>query len=343
MTPSIKDLAPEALQDWLVQEGQPRFRLKQIQDWLYAKWALDFDQMKNLPASLRERLAGRFRAFSLEALETQRAADGTEKFLFALADGESIETVLIRAPGRNTVCVSTQVGCAVGCVFCASGRGGLVRDLTPSEIVDQVVFACRQLGERVDNIVVMGMGEPLLNLGNLTRALEQIGDPGKLGIGARHVTISTSGIVPGIQQLADCGRQWNLALSLHATDDAKRARLIPDSRRYPLPDVLDACRYYREKSGRMVTLEYTVLQGKNDTPPDLEALAAIALDLRAKVNLIPYNPTGGGLRAPDREAVARFEAGLLQRGVQATVRREKGSDIMAACGQLRQQRSARQV
>jgi len=333
--PSIKDVGSERLAAWLREQGQPAFRAKQIREWLYPKWCTDFTEMTNLPATLRAELAVAFEAFTVSADETVRGTDETEKFLLALPDGNRIESVLIRAPGRETVCISTQVGCPVRCVFCASGRGGLVRDLTAGEIVDQVIFACRALGHRVNNIVVMGIGEPLLNLGNLIPALDAICAADGLGVGARHVTVSTSGIVPGIRRLAEVARPWNLALSLHSPTDAGRSKVIPPRHRYPLVDVLAACDEYARLSGRMVTLEYTMIAGRNDSRDDLARLAQIARRLRAKVNLIPYNRTGEGICAPPAEGVAAFLDELCAGGVQATVRREKGAEIGAACGQLR--------
>jgi adenine C2-methylase RlmN of 23S rRNA A2503 and tRNA A37 len=212
----------------------------------------------------------------------------------------------------------------------------LVRSLTMAEIVDQVVFACRDLGERVNNIVVMGMGEPMLNLEHLIPALECLSDPERFGFGARHITVSTSGIVPGIRELAACGRQWNLALSLHAASEESRQRLIPDGQRYPILEIMAACREYREKSGRMVTLEYVLIQGRNDSGTDLAGLTRLARDLHAKVNIIPYNATSdGAFRPPEKGAVRRFADDLAKAGVQVSVRREMGSGIDAACGQLR--------
>ncbi|MFA4943920.1 MAG: 23S rRNA (adenine(2503)-C(2))-methyltransferase RlmN [Lentisphaeria bacterium] len=331
-----KDLTAEEQAAWLAEQGQPAFRRQQIQEWLYPKQAIAFSEMSNLPAPLREKLAAEFQPFALTTVLERQATDGTRKFLFQLLDGETIETVLIPAPRRHTVCISTQVGCPVHCTFCASGQSGFVRNLTPAEIADQVIAANRALGERVNNIVVMGMGEPLLNLDNLLAALDAICDPERLGFGARHITISTSGIVPGIRRLAELGRQWNLALSLHAVTDPLRAKLIPATHRFPLAEILAACRDYREKCSRMVTLEYALIQGLNDSHADIRGLAEIARDLRAKVNLIPCNRTGAGkLAAPDRAAVQRIEEALLKAGVQVAVRREKGAEIMAACGQLR--------
>ncbi len=332
---AIKNLSPDELRAWLAEHGEPAFRLRQLHEWLYGKWAVDFAEMSSLSGRLREQLATAFTAFSLTLVETQVADDDTRKFLFRLADGESIETVLIRAPERLTVCVSTQVGCPVGCSFCASGRGGFVRNLRRGEIVDQIIHACREAGRKVTNVVVMGMGEPLLNLGDLLPALEAVGDSERLGLGARQITISTSGIPAGIRQLADCGRPWNLALSLHGTTDEQRARLIPPTHRARLAEILEACHYYRQQTKRMVTLEYALIAGSNDALQDAAAVAELARALRAKVNLIPCNPVGPGQRAPAGERVRAFLRELTGRGVQATIRQRKGDQIQAACGQLR--------
>ncbi|MCK5802948.1 MAG: 23S rRNA (adenine(2503)-C(2))-methyltransferase RlmN [Lentisphaeria bacterium] len=333
----IRDLTPGELKEWLVETGQPAFRLKQLGNWAYDKLAIDFESMGNLPQALRGKLAESFLPISLAATKVEQSTDGTTKWLFQLMDGETIETVLIRAPGRNTLCISTQVGCPVRCVFCASGRDGLIRDLSVGEIVDQVVHATRELGSRPDNIVVMGMGEPLLNMNHLVLALETIcrQDGMGLGFGARHITISTSGIVPGILHLAELGRPWNLALSLHATTDAGRAKLIPPKFRHSLDDVLGACRRYRECTGRIVTLEYALFAGENDSSENLRQLADIALSLDAKINLIPCNPTETPHAAPSEEAVSQALESLQDRGVKATRRRRKGAEIQAACGQLR--------
>ena len=331
----LKNVSHAEFAAWLQAREHEPFRQRQVSEWMYRKWCVAFEEMRNLPRALRAELAAEFDAFSLHCVETQTSRDRTVKYLLALRDGETIETVLISAPRRTTVCVSSQAGCPVRCSFCASGRDGWKRDLCPSEIIDQVVYACRELGQRVGNVVVMGIGEPLLNLDNLIPALDAICDPDRLGIGARHVTVSTSGIVPGIYRLADLGRQWHLALSLHAASDSGRKRLIPRKYLYPLSEILAACAVYRRKTGRLVTLEYTLIAGRNDTRADMLGLAQTARDLDAKLNLIPCNPGSGPHRPPPAAEVQRFLARLQERGAKATVRREKGTDIQAACGQLR--------
>lgn len=336
----IKDLDDGELRQWLAAHSQPAFRVRQICGWLYGGgFAADFAAMDNLPRALRDELDAHFTACAVTARERLvDQEDGTIKWLCELADGNAVETVLIRVPGRSTVCISTQVGCPVRCVFCASGRGGLVRNLTASEIIDQVLLACRELGSRVDNIVVMGMGEPLLNLGNLGAALDRLSRPETIRLGDRHVTISTSGIVPGIRELAQMRRSWNLALSLHAVTDEERARLIPTALRYPLEEIFAACECHRQLTNRMLTLEYALIAGRNDDAARMDKLAQIAHRLRAKVNLIPCNPAGGDCMAPELRRCRQCVAELSGRGVQATLRLSHGRNIIAACGQLRERR-----
>ncbi len=334
---NLKDLGESRLKELLVSWKQPAFRAKQVKEWLYGRFAVSYDEMTNLPGALKEQLATEARAFSLTTRERLTDPDdGTVKWLSELEDGNTIETVLIRVPGRTTVCISTQVGCPVRCVFCASGRNGLVRNLTKGEIIDQVILACREVGDRVDNIVVMGMGEPLLNLESLRDALDGIAGEDTLGFGARHITISTSGIVPGIRQLAELERSWNLALSLHAVNDEMRGQIIPPANRYPLEEIFQACEYHRQLTGRMLTLEYALIDGKNDSRETLEELSEIAHRLRAKVNLIPCNPNSSRLTAPTLRRCYEAVDFLVARGVQATLRHSHGQGILAACGQLRQ-------
>ena len=338
MTQSLKEYDPDGLARLVKECGGAAFRARQLYQWLFVHWAASFDQMTNLPKTLLEALASKGCIDSIRPETPLTADDETVKWLSWLQDGNTIETVLIRAPERNTVCVSTQVGCAVRCVFCASGRGGLVRNLTKAEIMDQVILPSRFLGRRVDNVVVMGMGEPMHNLDALIPALDELGNPDGFNLGARHVTISTSGVPEGIRRLADTGRQWNLALSLHAVDDETRARIIPDHHRAPLEEIYSACEYHREKTGRMLTLEYALVQGVNDSQVQCQKLALIALSLRAKVNLIPCNPTGTVNHAPNETVCRAFLDWLLAQNVQATIRLSKGRQIQASCGQLRQKR-----
>ena len=332
----IKEQTKEQLAEWLKAHGQPSFRAAQIQDWLYKKLAMSFDEMANLPKSLREELAADFSPFALDVETRQTDDDRTVKWLSRLRDGHTIETVLIRAPKRNTVCVSTQVGCQVHCVFCATGRQGFARNLCMEEIVDQVVLASREVGELVSNVVVMGMGEPLHNLQNLIPALEMICSPDGLGLGARHVTVSTSGLPHGIRQLADLERPWNLAVSLHAANNELRARIIPPKFRARIEDIQKAVIYYEDKTGRMPTIEYVLVSGLNDSPGDAAELADVAHDFHAKVNLIPCNSEDPRFAPPPPDVCEKFLAILTKRSLQATLRMRKGKNIRAACGQLRQ-------
>ncbi|MCF7853590.1 MAG: 23S rRNA (adenine(2503)-C(2))-methyltransferase RlmN [Candidatus Pacebacteria bacterium] len=332
---NIKSLSKDELAAWLIGHGQPAFRRAQIYDWLYRKWVTAFDDMRNIPTSLHNELATRFSAFSIIPIDRQTAQDGATKFLLKLSDANTIETVILHAADRYTVCISTQVGCPVQCAFCASGRHGLVRNLEPGEIVDQVIFACRHLGVRISNVVVMGMGEPLLNLHNTIAALDALCDPERMAMSARRITISTSGIPDGIRALADHGVPWNLALSLHAVTDKKRAAIIPAVWCSPLSTVLKACEYYKQTTGRVVTLEYTLIPGKNDYPEDCRGLASIATTLHAKVNVIPLSATGAHFRVPSQKQIRDFVHELQRQGAPVTIRESKGASIEAACGQLR--------
>ncbi len=329
----------EQLELFLREQNQPAFRAAQIMDWVYHKRVFDPAMMKNLPGPLRLALAENFLCSSMRVKDTLEAEDGTVKLLLGLHDGETIEAVIIPAPGRHTFCLSTQVGCPVQCRFCASGADGLVRNLHAGEIIEQFNCCCSRLGTLPDNIVFMGIGEGLLNFDNLTRALDLICSPDGFGMAARRITVSTSGWVPGIRKLADMERQWTLAVSLHAPDDTTRAQLIPDKMRYPIDEILAACDYYREKSGRMVTFEYTLIHGINDSREHANKLAAIAATHHAKVNIIPYNQTSPEFKRPTDRAIKAFEEVLLNRKIQVTVRVEKGAKVAAACGQLRRDRS----
>jgi 23S rRNA (adenine2503-C2)-methyltransferase len=341
----IKSLYREELADRLSQRGEAAYRTDQILEWAYRKLATSFEEMTNLSAALRGSLADEFELSAVTALRTRRAGDTTEKFLFELYDRSFIETVLIPAtPGlssrsdRLTACVSTQVGCAYRCGFCASGLQGLKRNLTPAEIVDQVVHAQRLCGERIDNIVVMGMGEPLANYDSLMRALKIVNAPWGLGIGARKITVSTVGLVARIKQLAEQPMQFRLAVSLHGATDEVRNKIMPVNKKHPLQELLAACRYYRDKTRRMMTFEYILIDSVNDTTEQARHLADIARSLRAKVNLIPYNEVEGlEWKRPSSKRCKTFQKILEERGVGATLRQEKGVDINAACGQLRLQ------
>lgn len=335
-------LSDDELKSWLVENGEPKYRAKQIFDWMYGKWCLNPEEMLNLPKSLRAKLADSFVWDSTTFSGGEVADDQTGKYLVAMEHGASVESVIIKAPSKRedgeriTFCLSTQVGCAVGCRFCASGVGGLQRNMTATEIIEQLLLCCAVAGTRPDNIVFMGIGEPLMNLDNLLTVLSLIVDPARFAMGPRRVTVSTSGWTPGIKRLSDSGRQFNLALSLHGTSDAVRAKIIPDKYRRPLKEILAACIEYSEKTGRMILFEYTLVAGLNDSLAQAAELAELAIAHKAKVNLIPMNPVdNSSFKAPPEDRINKFLSVLLGSGVRATWRRRKGGSINAACGQLR--------
>jgi 23S rRNA (adenine2503-C2)-methyltransferase len=318
------------LENVLADAGEPRFRAKQVWEWT-ARGASSYDEMTNLPAPLRERLAEAVPLSSLTLERDARARDGTEKALFNTADGRPIEAVLMRyRDGRRSLCLSSQSGCPLTCTFCATGRMRFGRNLTASEILDQALHFRRI--EAVDHAVFMGMGEPLMNLDNVLAACERLPD---LGITSRRTAISTVGWIPGIERLTDEGPPVRLALSLHAADEALRSELMPVNDRYPLPDVLEACLAWSSARRQQVFVEYLMLDGVNDRYEQALALADALKPREAfKVNLIPYNPTDSGLRGSTRTAIDVFRAALEERGLRATVRLTRGRDIDAACGQL---------
>ena len=315
--------------------GEPAYRAKQVFEWIYQKGADSFAAMTDLPKSLRQRLGDKFRLGVLELAEQLRSEDGTEKLLFRLTDGQLIEAVLIPSGGRRTLCLSTQVGCKFACVFCASGAGGFARNLLPSEMLGQILFLRDKLDVGLTNFVFMGMGEPLDNLDNLVRTVRIMNAPEGMGIAARRMTISTVGIVPAIEKLEGLGLQVSLSLSLHATTDELRSRLLPVNRKYPLAEVVKAGAHYARTTGRMITIEYILISSLNDSAADARRLASIARKLRAKINLIPYSQgCGAGFAPSPGSRQQAFLQTLESLGVAATVRRSKGGDIRAACGQL---------
>jgi 23S rRNA (adenine2503-C2)-methyltransferase len=341
---NLRDLDDRGVAEVCLGLGQPAFRAKQVLHWLYAARVESVEAMTNVPAELRGALAARFAASVPAVVRAQGSADTTRKFLLRLGDGNLVETVLIPAsPGlygeradRLTLCVSTQVGCAYGCRFCASGMGGFRRNLAPSEIVGQLLVAEREAGCRVSNLVFMGMGEPLANLENVLRGIRVLNAPWGIGLGARKITISTSGLAPEIEKLAADPLQVRLAISLHGARDEVRDRIMPVNRRYPLARLMAACDAYQEAKGRMITFEYILLAGVNDGPGEAPRLAALARRAHAKVNLIPFNEVeGSGFRRPSDERCRRFAEEVERAGAKVTLRVEKGGDIEAACGQLR--------
>jgi 23S rRNA (adenine2503-C2)-methyltransferase len=342
----IKSLLLSELQEQLRNLGEPSYRAGQIVDWLYKKRVDTIDKMTNLPRPLRSLLSEKFSLGKIDLVRVLGAHDTTRKFLFRLADGNLIESVLIPASpalyggraDRRTICVSTQVGCAYGCKFCASGLEGLSRNLNPNEIVDQLIAVERAAGEKIDNIVFMGMGEPLANLENVLRAIRIINAEWGLGVGARHITISTSGLAPQIRRLAEEPLQIRLAVSLHGATDEVRNRIMPINRRYNIETLLSACDYYSSHKKQRLTFEYILISDVNDSDEQAHLLARHVHRLSAKVNLIPYNSVSGlPWTRPSEKRQEKFLSILRAEGAPATLRREKGHDIDAACGQLRLQ------
>ncbi|SFC06056.1 23S rRNA m(2)A-2503 methyltransferase [Bacillus sp. OV322] len=337
--PSIYSLELHQLREWLSDNGEKPFRAEQVYDWLYKKRVGSFEEMSNLNKGLRDKLEDSFSITTLNTLIQQTSNDGTIKFLFELHDGYSIETVLMRHEYGNSVCVTTQVGCRIGCTFCASTLGGLKRNLEAGEIVAQVVKvqqALDETGERVSSVVIMGIGEPFDNYDHMLSFLKNINHEKGLNIGARHITVSTSGIIPKIYKFADEEMQINFAISLHAPNSELRSKLMPINRAYKLPDLIEAVKYYTEKTGRRISFEYGLFGGENDQVEHAEELARLIKGIKCHVNLIPVNyvPERNYVRTP-REQIFLFEKTLKNHGVNVTIRREQGSDIDAACGQLR--------
>jgi 23S rRNA (adenine2503-C2)-methyltransferase len=344
----------ETLAAALAERGERPFRARQVLDWVYKKRARSWEEMTNLPKGLRSWLESTFTLMPASLVLNRHSADVTDKLLLELGDRSLIETVIIRAPqdgvgidhSRKTICISTQVGCAMGCVFCASGLAGLKRDMSAGEIVAQLLQVCYAEDARTprarselasfDNIVVMGMGEPLANYDALIRALTIVNAPWGLGFGARRITVSTSGLVPKIVRLAEEPLGFRLAISLHGATDEVRTRIMPVNKAYPLAKLIPAVRTFTERHGRMVTLEFILIEDVNDSPDQARRLRDIALDLHAHVNLIPYNTVDGlPWKRPSAARQAAFAEILERSGVSVTLRREKGHDIAAACGQLR--------
>ena len=335
----LYDLDLTQLQALLASWGEPAYRARQLWEWLYIHLADDLAAMTNLPRPLRERLAAETAIGVPAVAASQISADGeTRKDLLRFADGQAVETVLMRYERRRTACISTQVGCAIGCPFCATGQGGFRRHLSAGEIVAQALHCARLLragGERLSNVVLMGMGEPLLNYDASLEAVRRLTDPSGFNLGQRHVTLSTVGVVPGIDRLAEEPLQITLAVSLHAATDELRDRLVPLNRRYPLDALFAACHRYFKRTGRRISFEWALIKGVNDSPAQAEALAARLAGLDAHVNLIPLNPTDGYQgEAPAPEAIAAFTAVLTRERIPHTVRLRRGIEIRAGCGQL---------
>ena len=332
----IHNLSLPELQAALQSLGEPPFRAGQIWRWLYVQRVAGWDGMHNVPQELRDTLAGQFDLIPGTVEDKQEAPDGTCKLLVKLRDGETVEQVLIPSGERRTVCVSSQVGCRFNCAFCASGQAGFKRDLEPGEIVQQVLLAAQLLGGCPNNVVYMGMGEPFDNYDAVLKSVRILNDHDGLNIGARHITISTAGVVPGIRRLAEEQLQVELSVSLHAADDDDRDRLMPINKRWPLPDLVEACVDYFNETNRIITFEYTLIAGVNDTEADATAVGWLLCVFPTRVNLIPLSPVDEyDGRPTSRSAAQRFLDILDERGIDATLRASKGAAIRAACGQLR--------
>lgn len=333
----IASLGPAELAACVGGLGQPAYRTKQLLSWLYGRVVPSFQEMTDLPIGFRSALADSWTLRLPEAVDVQRSADGTRKYLWRLADGALVESVGIPAEDRLTVCFSTQAGCAMGCTFCATGRGGFARDLHPGEMVWQVALVGRDFGARVSNAVAMGQGEPFNNYDATLAGMRLMNNPAGQGIGARHLTVSTCGVIPGIERFAREPEQFTLAVSLHSAVQATRDRIMPGVRRWPLARLREVLIDYTDFTGRRPTLEYAVIDGANDTPAEVAALAAFAQGWMSHVNLIPVNPVvGTGANRPDQGHVLKMAATLRSAGVETSIRSERGADIDAACGQLTQ-------
>ncbi len=333
----IRELTKEELSLRLKAMGEPSYRTSQIYDWIHKKHVSDFDSMTNLSKKTRERLSEDFYITKLRAVSVLKSElDGTRKYILALGDGNVIEAVLMRYSYGNSVCISSQVGCRMGCRFCASTLGGLVRNLSAAEMLSEVYAIEDDTGERVSHIVIMGSGEPLDNYDEVVRFLRMVSDGDGINISQRNITLSTCGIVPRIYELSKLRLQITLALSLHASTQEKRMNTMPIAKAYELSEVLKACRHYTRETGRRLTLEYALAKGVNDSMEDADLLSSIAKDLGAHINLIPVNPVEEcGFSEPSRENLIRFRERLEKAGANVTVRREMGRDIDSACGQLR--------
>ena len=342
MSTDIKSMTLPELRAYLTSMGEKSFRADQIYGWMHRQLVTSYDDMKNIPQSLREKLKEQMPLTALKAADVLTSGiDGTQKYLFELSDGNLIESVLMKYKHGNSVCISSQAGCRMGCRFCASTIGGLNRCLLPSEMLDQVYRIQTLTGQRVSNVVVMGTGEPLDNYDHLLRFIHLLTGPEGLNISQRSITVSTCGIVPGILRLADENLEITLALSLHASTQEKRESLMPVAKKYEIHEVLNACRYYFEKTGRRVTFEYALVGGVNDSEQDAEQLHRLLGNGNFHINLIPVNPVKErSYVQPDRTAVLAFQNKLEKYGINVTIRREMGRDINGACGQLRRSRLA---
>ena len=333
----LRSLSYEELKDSLAEMGEKPFRANQIYEWLHKKHIQSIDEMTNISLALRNKLSEKYDFGRFEIVRMQESKiDGTRKYLFALGDGNMIESVLMRYHHGNSVCISSQVGCRMGCAFCASTLDGLVRSLTPGEMLGQIYAISSDTHERISNVVVMGSGEPMDNFDNIVKFIGMLTDERGLNISQRNLTVSTCGLVDRIRQLADMQFQLTLAISLHATTDESRRQLMPIANRYSIKEITDACAYYFEKTGRRITFEYSLVGGVNDSEEEAERLSKIAKPLHAHINLIPVNPIKERDFVPSKDRnIKAFQNKLEKNGINVTIRREMGRDIDGACGQLR--------
>ena len=337
MGTDIKSMTLEELKTEMERMGEKSFRAAQLYDWMHCKLASGYDDMTNIPLSLRKKLESEYPYVSLTPVEIQESRlDGTKKFLFALSDGNVVESVWMKYKHGNSVCISSQVGCRMGCRFCASTLDGMVRNLAPSEMLDQIYRIQTISGERVDNIVIMGSGEPMDNFQNVVQFLKLINSDKGLHISARNITVSTCGLVDKIRELADLQLQITLAISLHAPNDELRKTMMPIANKYSIEQIMEACRYYLKQTGRRISFEYSLVKGVNDTQECAEQLSGLLHGMNCHVNLIPVNPIKErDYRQSEKQAIAAFKNKLERNGINVTIRREMGRDIDGACGQLR--------
>lgn len=335
--PDIKSYNYTELQEQLKNMGEKPFRAKQIYRWLHIEKVETFDEMTDLSKELRKKLNQRYELNCLKKVQVLISkTDGTRKYLFRIAGGSVIESVLMRYHHGNSVCISTQSGCRMGCRFCASTLNGLERSLTPSDMLEQIYQIEKDTGEKVNHVVLMGSGEPLDNFDNVMKFIEMVSDPHGENISQRNITLSTCGLVPKMRELADRKPQITLALSLHASDDETRKEILPIAKKYPISEVLDACQYYFEKTGRRITFEYSLIAGVNDSLEEADRLAALVGKINCHVNLIPVNPIEErAYRQTEKRAIQAFKSRLERNRINVTIRREMGRDINGACGQLR--------
>lgn len=336
MKTDIKSFDSEELNTYIAGMGQKPFRSKQVYQWIHKQLACSFEEMTNLSKEFRGKLANEAVICGAKAVKRQVSNDGTSKFLMELSDGNHVESVLMKYRHGNSVCISTQAGCRMGCRFCASTVGGLIRNLSVSEMLDQVYEIQRITGERVSNVILMGIGEPLDNYGNVVKMIRMLSDEQGLNISQRNITLSTCGLTEKMRQLAQENLAITLAVSLHAPNDGIRREMMPVAERYTIAGIMDACRYYIEKTGRRVTFEYSMVEGKNDSPAEAKELCRLLHGLNCHVNLIPLNPVEGRMgQRSMRERIEEFKLILEKYHINVTIRREMGRDIDAACGQLR--------